>query len=61
MSYSIEREGRQFGFVTRVRVYAAGETTVGEQVAEAEGALFASKLYCKVWARQHGYGWPTVK
>lgn len=60
MTGYIEREGRQFGFVTRIKVYLHGRTGVGEQVAEAEGPQYGVAFFCKVWAWLHGYGWLPV-
>jgi hypothetical protein len=62
----IEREGRQFGFETRVRIRRQ-KGTVPDMGADPElrsqlnaAAWTFPVLRTRLWARRHGYGWPTV-
>jgi hypothetical protein len=53
----IEREGRQFGIETRVRLYAPGK----EQVCESASPFFCVALVCKLWGLSKGHGWLPVR
>lgn len=62
----IEREGRQFGFETRVRIMrqkgVVPSLGVDPELRPQLNALALTLpvFRTRVWALRHGYGWPPV-
>lgn len=62
----LEREGRQFGLETRVRIKRQQGATPAWEDPEVRPQLNAAAwtfpvLRSRVWAWRKGYGWPTVR